>query len=148
MSLSIFNPRNRFFEDEYSIIDPLFGALIHAKGSKDANSLIPLMTCDLIESKDDFHIHVDLPGVEAKDLDLAIEGRSLVIKAERNHVHETGTDKIHSMERSYGKVQRSIRLPQNVDLDKIDSKFKNGVLSIVVPKVAAPGPKKLKIQHE
>ncbi len=149
MALNIFNPRNRFFEDDYSVVDPLFGTLIHHRGgNKDANALVPLLSCDLIEAKDDFTIHADLPGVDAQDLDVSIEGRSLVIKAERKHVHETGTDKVHSMERSYGKVQRSIRLPQNVNVDKIESKFKNGVLSIVVPKVAAPAAKKLQVQHE
>eukprot|EP01034_Spumella_vulgaris_P021614 gene21614-27653_t len=154
MSLSIFSPRTRFFEDDWSVIDPLFSSLVHqssasqARANKNFNSLAPILTADLIESDADFHIHADLPGVSAEDLELTLDGKTLLIKAERKHVHKTGTDKVHSMERTYGKVQRSIRLPANVDLDKIQSSFRDGVLSITIPKVEPPqiaAVKKLKI---
>ena len=159
MSLRIFSnqPVNRFWDDDWAITDPLFSSLLHqssaseARANKNLNSLAPLLTVDLIESESDFHIHADLPGVNAEDLELTLDGKNLVIKAERKHVHKTGTDKVHSMEKSYGKVQRTFRLPPNVDSDNVQSKFKNGVLSITVPKVAPkpdPQGKKLKIETE
>jgi len=150
MALSIFHPRNRFFNDEWSIVDPLFNDLMSTSAGRnnELQSLAPLMRSDLVEAEKEFRIHADLPGVEASDLDVSIEGKSLVIKAERKHIYTVETDKVHSMERSYGKVQRSIRLPNNVDMEKIESKFRNGVLSITIPKVAAPGPKKLEVQSE
>ena len=159
MSLSIFSnqPASRFWDDDWAVMDPLFSTLLHqssaaeARANRNVNSLAPLLTADLIESEGDFHIHADLPGVNAEDLEVSLDGKNLVIKAERKHVHKTGTDKVHSMEKSYGKVQRTFRLPANVDRESVQSKFKNGVLSITVPKVA-PKPetqaKKLKIETE
>ena len=94
------------------------------------------MGTDLIESDSDFHIHVDLPGVQPEDLDVSVVDKYLVLKAERKHVHENKSDKVHSMERSYGTVQRKIRIPQNADVDQASVKLRNGVLSISVPKKA------------
>lgn len=94
------------------------------------------MGTDLIESDSDFHIHVDLPGVQPEDLDVSVVDKYLVLKAERKHVHEDKSDKVHSMERSYGTVQRKIRIPQNADVDQASVKLRNGVLSISVPKKA------------
>ena len=159
MSLRIFNnqPANSFWGDDWIVTDPLFSTLLHqssaaeARAKENLNSLAPLLTVDLIESDTDFHIHADLPGVNAEDLELTLDGKILVIKAERKHVHKTGTDKVHSMEKSYGKVQRKFRLPPNVDSENVQSKFKNGVLSITVPKVAPkpePQAKKLTIESE
>jgi HSP20 family protein len=153
MSLSIFSPSNRFFEDDWFVSDPLFSSLIHqssasqARANKNFNSLAPILTADLIESETDFRVHADLPGVDPSDLELTVEGKSLLIKAERKHVHKTGTDKVHSLERTYGKVQRSIRLPANVDVDNIQTTFRQGVLSITIPKVepVVAAVKKLKI---
>lgn len=98
-----------------------------------------LMSTDLIESEHDFQIHVDLPGVQAEDLDVSVEEKYLVLKAERKHVHENKNDKVHSMERSYGTLQRKIRIPQNADMDGANVKLRNGVLSITIPK-KAPAP--------
>src|SRR4051794_7209006 len=128
MSLSIFAPRNSYFEDDWLVSDPLFGTLLHqsdaskARANKNVNSLAPLMTSDLIETATDFHIHADLPGVNPEDVEVSIEGKNLIIKAERKYVHKTDTDKVHSMEKSYGKVQRMFRLPKNVNEDAVQSK--------------------------
>ncbi len=122
-------------------------------GGKDnvGRLLSPLMNTDLVETEKDFHVHADLPGVEAKDLDVSIVDKFLVLKAERKHEYESKEgDKVHAMERSFGSVQRRIRLPNNADLDKASSSFKNGVLSISFPKKAeaAPAGRKLQIQSE
>lgn len=98
--------------------------------------LVPIMSTDLIETEQGFNINVDLPGVDPNDLDISIVEKFLIIKAERKQVHEQNTDKVHSMERSFGKVQRKIRLPAAADVDHAESKFKNGVLSITFPKKA------------
>ena len=150
MSLSIFAPSSRFFDDNWLVTqDPLFGSLLRHNSANTAktngNCLVPMMSVDLTESETEFNIHADLPGVAPEDLEVTLEGKSLVIKAERQYVHKTDTDKVHSIERSFGKVQRSFRMPNNVDLDKLASTFRNGVLSISVPKVAPPAPTSRKI---
>ena len=148
MSLSFYAP-SRFYGDDWLVADTQPSNLVpfhHHKHNNINNALAPLLSVDLIESETDFHVHADLPGVEPSDLELTVEGRTLVIKAERKHVHKVDTDKVHSTEKTYGKVQRSFRLPNNVDLDKVESTFRNGVLSISVPKVTPPEPTSRKIE--
>jgi HSP20 family protein len=100
------------------------------------------MAADLIETDTDFHIHADLPGVE--NLDISVKDGHLLMKAERKITHEVDTDLVHSVERSYGKVQRQILLPENADGDKAFAKYKNGVLTVSIPKKAAgPAARKL-----
>ncbi len=108
----------------------------NGSGKELTKDLVPIMGTDLIESDNSYNVHADLPGVEPKDLDISIVDRFLVLKAERKYVHEENNDKVHSMERSFGKVQRKIRLPANADLDSAETKFKNGVLTITFPKKA------------
>jgi HSP20 family protein len=88
-----------------------------------------------------------LPGVE--DMTIEVVGRTLVIKAERKVVHDTDADMVHSVERSYGKVQRTILLPENADIDKAISKFVDGVLTVSFPKknMDIPFTKKLMISN-
>lgn len=110
------------------------------------STLSPLLGSDLVESESDYKIHVDLPGVEVSDVEISlVENKFVVIQAERKHVHEEEKDKVHSMERSYGKVQRRFRLPANADVEKASSVFKQGVLTVTVPKkVVASGEEKVR----
>ena len=118
--------------------------------NKMTKDFMPLMGTDLIETDKDYHVHVDLPGVNAEDLDVTIVDKYLCLKAERKYVHEENTDKVHSMERAFGTVQRKIRIPQNADVDQASVKLRNGVLSISVPKKApaAESVRKLAVQVE
>lgn len=144
MSISLFAPRRRSYFDQWSVVDPAFDSLLfpniasEVSANRDFNKLAPLMTVDLIEAENSFQVHADLPGVNATDLEVSVDGKYLILQAERKHVHKTGTDKVHSMERTYGKVQRSIRLPNHVEVDKIKSQFKDGVLTIDIPKGSPP----------
>lgn len=94
--------------------------------------LAPLMTADLIESENDFHVHVDLPGVE--NLDISTENNELIISADRKVMHEVDSDILHSVERSYGKVKRRIPIPEQADADRASAKFEHGVLTVTFPK--------------
>jgi HSP20 family protein len=62
------------------------------------------------------------------------------MKAERKHVHEKQTDKVHRLERSYGSVKRRVALPKNADLNA-NTKFSNGVLVVTIPKLPEPSPR-------
>jgi len=115
--------------------------------------LTRLLSADLVENENEFKVLVDLPGVDPqKDLEITLNNKNnvLTLKAERQHEREEKNDKnkVHYTERSYGSVQRSIRLPKNADLDGAQTHFNNGVLTVTFPKLApvAPvGPRKLKI---
>lgn len=89
---------------------------------------------DLTESEDKIEVKAELPGLERKDLDISIDRDILVIKGEKKHEKEESEKHYHRVERHYGSFYRSIRLPAEVKVDKIDAKFKDGVLTIALPK--------------
>ncbi len=99
---------------------------------------------DLTETDDTVTVKADLPGLEAKDLDISIDRGMLVIKGERKHEKEESDKRYHRIERSYGSFYRALQLPSEVNKEKIDATFKNGVLQIVLPKAEE---EKKKITH-
>ena len=106
----------------------------------------PLLAADVVEGDNDFHVHVDLPGVAQEDLDINIANGFLHLKAERKQVHEENLWLSHSIERSYGRISRSIQLPARADADNTTASFQNGVLSVVFGKLEGPAKgKKLQI---
>jgi HSP20 family protein len=152
MSLTTFRIPLSTIDNDWFLSDPFrdafFGSQVSMPKQNPAQAFSPLLTSDVVESNDKFQVLADLPGVEPADLDISIDGRSLVMKAERKHVHETNTDKVHRLERSYGTVERRIQLPKNADLEHAETQFKNGVLTVSFPKLAAlpaSGPRKLTI---
>jgi HSP20 family protein len=142
MALSIWN--DDFFTRPFDL------APFNTKSNSLTKDFMPLMGTDLIESDTGYSVHVDLPGVNPEDLEITVSGNDLVMKAERKFVHEEKNDKVHSMERSYGTVQRRIRLPKNADMDAALTNMKNGVLTVTVPKKSGQkdGSRKLQVNVE
>ena len=90
----------------------------------------PLLAADVVEGVEDFHVHVDLPGVIPEDLDVNIAGGYLNIKAERRQIHDSTLGLSHNIERSYGRISRSVELPARADPEHAKANFKDGVLSV------------------
>lgn len=139
-------PYEESFYNPWSIYDPLNESVFFPSrnrqqlrfGTNEASRpLAPILTADLIESENNYSIHADLPGVE--DLDISISDRYLTIKGQRKLIKESDNEFAHSVERSYGRVQRSILLPLDADSDHADAKFRNGVLTVTFPKLVASG---------
>ena len=110
------------------------------------NNLKSILNVDLVETENEFQVHADLPGVEEKDLDISVENNHLVIKGHREKNYEVQNATEHRVERSYGSVQRSIRLPPNADQSTCNANFENGVLSVTFNKVPPPSSTSNKIQ--
>lgn len=100
--------------------------------TKAEDVLIPRI--DLAETKEEIIVKADLPGLEAKDLDISVDNDQLVIKGEKRAEKEESGKHYHWIERSCGSFYRAIRLPVEVNKEKIEATFKNGVLNIVLPK--------------
>jgi HSP20 family protein len=101
--------------------------------------------CDVLEKKREFLITADLPGLSKDVVNVTVDDeRRLHITAERAERHEekVGEDdedvKMHVYERTYGKVERMFKLPENVEDEKIEAEMKNGVLSVHIPKIPEP----------
>jgi HSP20 family protein len=89
---------------------------------------------NVTETKDSLTITAELPGLEAKDVDVAISGDMLTIKGEKKQEKEEKDEHHHVVERTYGAFSRMVRLPAPVAADKIKATFKNGVLTVNLPK--------------
>ena len=89
---------------------------------------------NIVENKNAYTITVDVPGVEEKDIELTVQEGALTIRGEKQTEKEDQDNQYHRVERSYGSFQRVLSLPADAEEDKIDAKFKNGVLTITVAK--------------
>ena len=95
-----------------------------------------LPTIDMEEGKNEFHISAELPGLDEKSINVSLENNILTISGEKKEEKEEKSKdmKYYHTERHYGSFSRSIAFPEEVHADKISAKFKNGVLSIKIPK--------------
>ena len=94
---------------------------------------------------DELVVRADLPGIDPKDVELAVEGDRLTIKGERNKVHEDkGTDRFYR-EVSYGRFERTMTLPAGIDPATVKAAYHNGVLEITMKAPKGYTPKKVPI---
>jgi HSP20 family protein len=100
---------------------------------------------DVVEEDKLFRVGVELPGIEAKDIDVAIVDDTLVIKGEKRDEREKDARGYYIREREYGSFERYIEMPAEVDRDKIEADIANGVLTIVLPKTPEAAKKHKKI---
>ena len=89
---------------------------------------------NIVENKNAYTITVDAPDVEEKDIELTVQEGALTIRGEKQTEKEDQDNQYHRVERSYGSFQRVLSLPSDAEEDKIEAKFKNGVLTITVTK--------------
>jgi HSP20 family protein len=101
---------------------------------------------DITEKDDEYLVKVELPGVEKNDVQITLESNILTVKGEKKQEKEEKGENYHRMERSYGSFQRSFTLPTTVKSDKIDASFKDGVLSIRLPKSEEAKPKLIEVK--
>jgi HSP20 family protein len=99
---------------------------------------------DVFETKDDLVVTVELPGLSEKDIHLSITGDVLTIKGERG-MASTSPENAYRSERWYGKFERSLSLPIPVQADKVKATYRDGVLTINLPKAEELKPKAIKI---
>ena len=102
---------------------------------------------DISEDEVEYHIKADLPEVKKDDVKVTFEHGMLTISGERKFEKvEDDNKKYHRIERSYGQYTRSFRLPETVDAENLTAEFKDGVLSIHLPKREDQKPKQIEIQ--
>ena len=93
-----------------------------------------LLAGELEETRSDVVVRVELPGLDKDDCAITIDGNMLLIRGEKRFERETSDSTYHVMERAYGSFQRAIALPRNVRADKASASFRNGVLTVRLPK--------------
>ena len=101
---------------------------------------------DILENENDLVLKADVPGVEPKDIDIRMENGTLTIKGERKFENDGSHKGYHRIERSYGSFARSFALPDTVNPDKVKADFKNGVLTVTLPKKEVAKPRAVKVE--
>jgi len=89
---------------------------------------------DVSETENRLEVVADLPGMEKKDISVSLEDNLLTIKGERKEERESKEKQYHTIERRSGSFYRAIRLPIEVEKDKVEANFKDGVLTLRLPK--------------
>src|SRR5205823_9148124 len=100
---------------------------------------------DVFEDADAITLKVEVPEVDAKDVDIQIEGNSLTLKGERKLENEEKRDGYHRIERTYGAFSRTFTLPNTVDVEHITAESRDGVLRVRLPKRAETKPRQIKV---
>ena len=92
---------------------------------------------DVKEGKDALTVIAEVPGVEPGDIRVTVENDMLTIKGEKEQRKEEKDERMHHVETTWGAFIRRVRLPASVDPGKVNATFKNGVLTVMLPKTAA-----------
>jgi HSP20 family protein len=92
---------------------------------------------DVSETKDAMVVTAEIPGVDPKEIEIALTGDLLTLKGEKEKAKEEKEEHYHRVERTYGAFLRTVRLPMPVDGSKVTATFKNGVLVVTLPKTPA-----------
>jgi HSP20 family protein len=89
---------------------------------------------EIAETKEALTIRAEVPGMEPKDMQVTLENGVLTLRGEKRQEMEQKDERLYRSERHYGSFARSLRLPANVDASNVTASFKNGVLTVVMPK--------------
>ena len=126
-------------------LDQAFNAAL----TSDSRVWVPAI--DVAEQKDAYVMYAELPGVDASQVDISFEQNVLTIRGTKRSVLETSNEgelRVYASERVTGSFERSIRLPEFVDGDKISADFNNGMLTITVPKAQAAQARRIEIKTD
>lgn len=101
---------------------------------------------DVSETEKDVTVKFDLPGVQAKEIDVQLQGNQLFISGERKDEKEDKGETWHRVERRTGRFSRSMTLPCRVQEEKIDATMKDGILTVVLPKTAEAHGRRIEVK--
>jgi len=126
-------------------IDRLFDAPLEelARGSQLLSGWTPPL--DLHEDKENIVVHAELPGMKKEEIDVSLHEGSLSISGERKAEKEFEDAEVYRSERFVGRFQRTIALPEPVAADRIKAQYKDGILTITLPKTEEAKPKQIKV---
>jgi len=100
---------------------------------------------DMEETDKDIIIKAEIPGLDTKDFQISLAENTLTIKGEKKEEKEEKKKNYHMLERRYGSFYRSISLPCYVETDKVEASYKNGILTITLPKAAPTDAKQITV---
>jgi len=130
MTLVKWNPTHSLMTD----FDRIFDSMFSPGWPRLSAGQSWMLAVDVNETEKEFFLSADMPGLDKNDVSVDIHDGVITIKGERAIDNEKSTDGYRIRERQLGSFNRSFRLPDNVNEDKVAAKFKNGVLMVTLPK--------------
>lgn len=100
---------------------------------------------DILETEDALTVKADLPDVDINNIDIRVENNTLTLRGHRQFEKDENVKGYHRIERSYGEFVRSFAVPATVDTDKVSAAYKDGVLTIALPRKESAKPRQVKV---
>jgi HSP20 family protein len=146
MYITKYNPTKELLDirKRFKHFDAMLDNLIEDRGSLFKTDFTP--SVNTREGEHAYHIEVDLPSVKKEDINVDVKDNILIISGERKSKKEVKEEDYYKVESSYGKFERSFTLPENVDEENIHAESEDGVLEVVIPKLAKVEKKSRKIE--
>jgi HSP20 family protein len=114
-------------------------AVMHPMRMTTRERVLPTIAVDFMETSDSYKLKADIPGFNKDDINVSVDKSGVLsISAERKSEKEVKTDKYHRQERSYGKVERRLALPENANAAEVAASYNDGVLQLIFPKQSPP----------
>ncbi len=149
MTLVQFNPARdllnveREFNRIFNSLGSGFGIAHKDDIDKKYDNAVWMPLTDISEDNENFYLKADLPGIKKEDVKISYTDGTICISGERSQEKETKEKKFHRIERLYGKYYRSFNVPTEIKKDKIKAEFKDGQLTITIPKADEIKPKEI-----
>lgn len=130
---------------------PTFGRLATLQDELDRLFEAPLTgwapALDVQEDKENFIVRLEVPGMKREDIEVSLQEGALVISGERKEVPVSEETTVHRQERYYGKFSRVLTLPTAVAGDKVKAQYKDGILTVTLPKAEEAKPKTITVSE-
>jgi HSP20 family protein len=131
------------------LVWPSFGRLTNLQDELDQIFESPLRAwapaLDVHEDQDSFTIRAELPGMKREDIEVSVQDGALVISGERAEERVNEGTEVHRQERYFGRFSRALTLPTAVAGDKVKASYKDGILTVVLPKAEEAKPKRITV---
>lgn len=133
--------RDPFRTDVERLFRQVFG---EQQGASPAGAFSPAL--DVEETEDSFTLHVELPGVSPDAVEVSLEENVLTVAGERRFYDEKEAEGFRRIERSFGRFHRAVRLPDRVDGAGVTASYRDGLLTISVPKAEESKPRRIQVE--
>jgi HSP20 family protein len=142
-TLTPFNPLDELRTME-AMFDRMFAAPMRNPQSAGA------LAIDVTEAENKIFVRAAVPGVDPNELEISLDNNVLTLRGESKRETTREDEKVYRREVSYGAFARSLRLPENIDAEGIEATFKNGIVTITIPRRVEekPEPKRITVRSE
>ena len=127
-------------------VDDIFSRFFDRSSDSGSTSAVWAPKTDLVETDDEFRLHLDVPGMSKEDITINLQNNTLTVSGERRSTRKNEGDDYVRVERSFGNFHRTFTLPNSVDAEGIEARYDNGVLTITVPKTEKAARRRIEIQ--